>query len=534
MLLLRSALESIAIALETSGSPSALITELERALGVACHPARITLALSGDPSAASGTAIPLRLDGTVIGNILVEGPRDPLAPLVMDALRLLAAPIAAAIAYRQRPERRNRDGQSANIDALCRIPNRRAFDEHLSDAWERALAHATPLVIALVDVDFFKLYNDRYGHVAGDRCLQQVASLLIKRRDGDDGFAARYGGEEFVIVFELSTLDRAVGGVQQIIDRLAALQIEHAGTTLGRVSISVGIAATIPTLQRTKVELVEEADRALYSAKRFGRNRICAGSYVSKAPVVAKLRSRGRTFATADVPSFGRDEDLARLLAALRHARMLTLVGPTGIGKSRLLALLADEAASRLRRPVVFVEPELLRAEMDPATAVASACDLSLDAGGVLDTLTDFLADREAVVILDDVEGARADIKSLCEHLIAHASGVSIIAAARMQLGIASERTIVVPPLNDDAALELLASCGGGDDAASRRIVRLLGGNPASIQAAGEWIARRGATEVLERLATLDGACPDPAELGALFAASIAEAAAIQPIPDRH
>jgi predicted ATPase len=284
--------------------------------------------------------------------------------------------------------------------------------------------------------------------------------------------------------------------------------------------MSAGLVAVVPTRDRSTVELINEADQALYQAKRFGRNRICAGSYVSKGPVVAKLLARGRAYAAAGSPSFGREDDLARILSALRHARMLTLVGPPGIGKSRLLALVADEAASRLHRPVIFVESELLRADMDPATALASACDLALDARGVLDTVTDFLADREAVVILDDVEHSRAEIRSLCSHLIAHAAGVSIVVAAHRPFGIPAERTIVVPPLDDEAALELLSSCGGGDGASGREILRYLGGNPASIRAAAEWIARLGVAVVMNRLATLSGVCTDPAKLAALVSSN--------------
>jgi predicted ATPase len=196
---------------------------------------------------------------------------------------------------------------------------------------------------------------------------------------------------------------------------------------------------------------------------------------------------------------------------------MLTLVGPRGIGKSRLLELVADEATSRLHRHVVFVESELLRSDMDPAAALASACDLTLEAGGVLETVTEFLADREAFVILDDVEHSKAEIRRLCSHLCERAPGVSIVAAAHTPLGIAAERTIVVPALDDEAAFQLLSFYGGGDGAVRRGILRHLGGNPASIEAAAEWIARLGVAAVMNRLETLSGVCADPRELAALF-----------------
>ena len=522
MLLLRSALEAIATALETSTSTSAMVADLERALCRAICPGRVTIALASEATAAGDKAIALRLDGHIVGTMLAESVPPSLESEVNDSLQLLAAPIAAAIAYRQRPERRRREAGTEDIDSLCRIPNRRAFDERLREAWERAGARKTALVMALVDVDYFKTYNDRYGHIAGDGCLQQVASLLVKRRGGDDGFAARYGGEEFVLIFEETPRERAIDEVQHIFERLAALQLEHAGTTLGRISLSAGISALIPTRERTTIELIEEADRALYQAKRLGRNRICAGSFVSKGAVVAKLSGPKRSFAAANAPSFGRDDDVARIMSALHHGRMLTIVGPRGIGKSRLLTLIANQAMNRLHRSVVFVESELLRADMDPATALASACDLTIEPGGALDAVTDFLADREAIVILDDVEPARAQIRSICSHLCARTSSVSIVAAADAPLGIPGERTIVVPPLDDDASLALLTVHWGGnlaaaDTAAARGIVRHLGGNPATIETAGEWIHRVGIDAVHNRLAALGGVYTNPAELTALL-----------------
>ncbi len=518
MLLLPTALRAIAAAVETPSSLPSLIANVEAALSAAVYPARIEILLAcGGASSKPGTEFPLRLDGNVIGIMRVHAGAATLARETEESLQLLAAPLAAAIGYRQRPERRGRDGETANVDSLCRIPNRRAFDEHLPEAWDRASTRGSSLVMALVDVDYFKPYNDRYGHIAGDGCLQQVASLLVKRRDGDDGFAARYGGEEFALVFAETSLELAVEEVQHVFDRLATLHIEHAGTTLGRVSLSAGLASANPTGQRTMTELVEEADRALYQAKRFGRNRICAGTFVSKAPVVAKLTGRGNTFASADAPSFGRDDDLARIMSALHHTRMLTIVGAPGVGKSRLLMLVAEQAANRLHRPVVFVESELLRADIDPAIALASACDLSIDPGGALDAVTDFLADRQAIVILDDVQHARTEIRALCSHLCERTSSVSIVAAADAPLRIAAERTIVVPPLDDEAALALLAFHGGGDAAAGRALIRHLGGNPASIEAAAEWIVRLGMTTVMDRLAALGGVYTDPAELTAIF-----------------
>lgn len=160
-------------------------------------------------------------------------------------------------------------------DGLTGIANRRAFDEALVREWERALRAGEPLSVVMADIDFFKRYNDRYGHLAGDACLRQVAAALKAgvRQGGD--LAARYGGEEFVVVLPGADAAAARQVAESLRRRVEALALPHADNPGGAVvTISLGVATTQPARDQAPAALVDQADQALYRAKAGGRNRV--------------------------------------------------------------------------------------------------------------------------------------------------------------------------------------------------------------------------------------------------------------------
>ncbi|NRR30174.1 diguanylate cyclase [Oxalobacteraceae bacterium] len=161
-------------------------------------------------------------------------------------------------------------------DGLTGLANRRSFDEALAREWARAQRHATPLAVAMIDVDFFKLYNDHYGHQAGDDCLRRLAAVLSASVQRATDLAARYGGEEFVFIAPATTLDDALIIAEHIRSALAALMQEHAKSPLGQVTISIGVAAMVPDAREQASALLLAADQALYRAKSAGRNRVAA------------------------------------------------------------------------------------------------------------------------------------------------------------------------------------------------------------------------------------------------------------------
>lgn len=162
----------------------------------------------------------------------------------------------------------------SSIDELTQISNRRIFNQHFEYEWKRMKREKKPLSIILCDIDFFKLYNDHYGHQAGDECLKKVASMLKKAAQRSCDLVARYGGEEFVIVLSGTASEGAECVAETIINDFKREQIPHeASIVSGFVSVSLGIASAIPSDTCQCEEILKIADQALYKAKANGRNR---------------------------------------------------------------------------------------------------------------------------------------------------------------------------------------------------------------------------------------------------------------------
>jgi len=161
------------------------------------------------------------------------------------------------------------------IDSLTNIFNRRRFDESLKQEWGKAMRFQETVSIILIDIDFFKKYNDNYGHPAGDDCLAKVAKSLERCLGRSSDFVARYGGEEFVAV--LTNTQHAVAKLlaEKMRASIEELAIPHAySEATDNVSISLGVATTIPTSRLTTIDLIKAADSALYEAKEQGRNQV--------------------------------------------------------------------------------------------------------------------------------------------------------------------------------------------------------------------------------------------------------------------
>ncbi|MEN9539005.1 MAG: hypothetical protein RLZZ126_1240 [Pseudomonadota bacterium] len=162
----------------------------------------------------------------------------------------------------------------ANHDGLTGMVNRRSFDHALETAWQRGTRDQSPLSLLMVDVDYFKRYNDTYGHQAGDECLKGVAKALAGCVSRPTDHVARYGGEEFAVVLSACTEKGAQTVAQRMLGAVSALAIPHSGNEASPVvTISIGIATAIPTPSQLSPELILQADQALYRAKHSGRNR---------------------------------------------------------------------------------------------------------------------------------------------------------------------------------------------------------------------------------------------------------------------
>jgi diguanylate cyclase (GGDEF)-like protein len=165
--------------------------------------------------------------------------------------------------------------QLSVTDPLTGVANRRRLEEVLEAEWRRARAIGSPISFAMIDIDHFKLYNDRFGHAAGDRCLQRVAAR-VRQHVRDTDLVARYGGEEFAVVMPGIDLEAAVAAAERLRQAVLTLpEPREAGAQRG-ITVSIGVATTVPHQRGAWNQLVESADEALYRAKRGGRNRVHA------------------------------------------------------------------------------------------------------------------------------------------------------------------------------------------------------------------------------------------------------------------
>ena len=162
----------------------------------------------------------------------------------------------------------------STTDGLTGIANRRLFDESLDREWRRCRRLKKPLSIILFDVDFFKKYNDKYGHQTGDECLRLVAKEVSRTASRPGDMAARYGGEEFVLILAETDQEGARWVADRIRQNLSALRIPHDDSDYKHVTISCGVVSVVPGEELSAEKLVKSADIALYIAKEQGRNRV--------------------------------------------------------------------------------------------------------------------------------------------------------------------------------------------------------------------------------------------------------------------
>jgi diguanylate cyclase (GGDEF)-like protein len=166
---------------------------------------------------------------------------------------------------------------SAFLDGLTGVCNRRKFDEDLLTNWRQCLREKAPMSLILLDIDYFKRYNDRYGHQSGDSCLKWVAKVLSETLRRPYDTVARYGGEEFACILPNTELEGAVRMAEAMLARIRELGIEHLGSDVDRVvTASMGVATLVPTYTLGSEALLAAADTQLYEAKRTGRARVCA------------------------------------------------------------------------------------------------------------------------------------------------------------------------------------------------------------------------------------------------------------------
>ena len=199
--------------------------------------------------------------------------RDEIKLLERVAI-VLSVAIKQAKLYQQLESANRELEQLSLVDELTKIANRRKFDQYIAAEWTRLAREHNPLSLILCDIDYFKLYNDTYGHQAGDRCLQKVAQAIRKVIKRPADLVARYGGEEFVLVLPNTPIEGAKYLAQQVHLQIEALKIPHIKSSVDLyITLSLGISCCVPNSHSGFQILIAEADTALYQAKAMGRNR---------------------------------------------------------------------------------------------------------------------------------------------------------------------------------------------------------------------------------------------------------------------
>ncbi|TYQ19718.1 UNVERIFIED_ORG: diguanylate cyclase (GGDEF)-like protein [Zoogloea ramigera] len=237
--------------------------------------------MDGYAVCAALEASPRLQDIPVIFVTALSQPEDETRALEAGAVDFISKPFnVAVVRARVRSQltiKRQADAmrELSLTDGLTGVANRRHFNDRLESEWRRCARANLPLSLIMIDIDHFKLYNDRYGHQAGDLCLQQVSATMKRCAARPQDLLARYGGEEFILLLPQEGPEGAEVVAQRIQDEVRKLAVAHeASSTAPIVTVSMGLATAMPPLERQDANaLIRSADAKLYQAKQGGRNR---------------------------------------------------------------------------------------------------------------------------------------------------------------------------------------------------------------------------------------------------------------------
>lgn len=346
----------------------------------------------------------------------------------------------------------------AAIDGLTGVLNRRSFDERLTLEWNRAMRNGDAVAVIMADIDFFKAFNDRYGHVAGDFCLRAVATALRESIGRASDTVARYGGEEFAAILPGTELAGAVEVAEKMRASIGALSIPHDASSLGRVSVSLGVATMQAQPDRAPTLLVEKADHALYDAKSGGRNRVAAEHYTSDATPAHPRHERNDNIPTPLTRFFGRIAELIKIRALFDESRLVTITGAGGVGKTRLAIAHASSVASYFEDGVWFIDLAACSCEDDILRAIARALGVRESRSEpLIDAIVDRLRTASALLVSDNCEHVLDPVARTIGSILLGAPLCAVLATSREPLGVDGERVFRVPSLSPAEAVELFS-----------------------------------------------------------------------------
>jgi diguanylate cyclase (GGDEF)-like protein len=406
-----------------------------------------TIARSGDDGISVGA--PIRFGTELLGAVVLLGVRADLTAVPL--LESCALYIGVRIHGQGVQEETQRYVKLSLTDALTGIANRRKFDQTLEIEWSRARREGTSLAIVMIDVDYFKAFNDQYGHQAGDLCLRQVAHAMAGCMQRPADLLARYGGEEFAAILPATDVAGATALAERLRSALVHLNVAHSESTLGQVSLSAGVAAARAVDGLTSADLVARADAALYDAKIAGRNRVVSNQYISHTPVAERIIAKA-THTNLPLPSaplVGRALEIADIRALIAAHRLVTVVGTGGIGKTRVALHVAETIGERYADGAWLVD---LAKISDPALVTSTIArafgDRGIGATADRDDLARKLASKTALLIIDNCEHVLAEAATVVATLLLSCPGLTVLATSREPLGIEGEARYRLPLLS--------------------------------------------------------------------------------------
>jgi diguanylate cyclase (GGDEF)-like protein len=394
--------------------------------------------------------VPIRFGRTVFGAICL---RD-IAAHDDERMTLLesCALHAGARLYRDATtEDQERYALLAYTDSLTDIANRRKFDEAFTREWSRAVREHAPISVLMLDVDYFKGFNDRYGHPTGDLCLQRIAHSLQDAVKRPTDLVARYGGEEFVALLPQTAVAGSITTAEMMRSAVESLRITHEGSSLGRVSLSIGVASLIPSGTDTLESLMRSADEQLYRAKLGGRNRVAAIGYESEsAESVQPAQDSPRGNLPVQLTALiGRTAEIGELRRLLDSHRLVTIAGVGGVGKTRIAITVAAEIADRFDDGVWYADLATLTDPRLLAQTVGAPFAAKIPMGDApFESLAGILEEKIALLVLDTCEHLIEGVSKLASTLLHRCPRLTILATSRTPLDVAGEAIYRLPSLS--------------------------------------------------------------------------------------
>jgi diguanylate cyclase (GGDEF)-like protein len=468
----------------------------------------------GDEPAAESAAsitLPLIFHTETLGHLhIVQKSSRPFSRNDIEALETCALYIAIRLFQAELTTAKEHSEALAGIDPLTGVSSRRDFNAHYESEWTRGMRHGGLLSVLMIDVDHFKAFNDQYGHIAGDACLQKIAKTLKQCAGRAGDVVARYGGEEFALVLPLTDHAGAIATAERIRSAIASQRIEHEGSPINIVTVSVGVATEAPLRSASSADLIDRADKALYSAKRAGRNAVFGAEYQTDAAETGRPPVRSN-LPVHPAPFFGRVAELDAIEYLFTQTRCLTVTGTAGIGKTRAALQFAGTALQQYPDGVWFVD---IARVTDAALVVGSVIfvlgDSEEQSQQPLATLINCVGDKAMLIVLDNCQRLIEECAAMVEAMLRKCPNLRVVATSRQQLGIGGEIAYRIPALalhdsadlfeSRAAALNSEFHPSGETRPLVERIVSRLDGIPMAIELAAARIKVMSASDLDLRL----------------------------------